>query len=254
VELITAELLAGLPHGFFGRQGGVSSGPWASLNCGLRSGDDPAAVRANRGRAAAALGFAPQALRTARQVHGTACVAVTEAWDHDAAPDADALVTDRPGVLLGVLTADCAPVLLADPLAGVVGACHAGWRGALDGVLGTVVDGMVALGAAPGRIRAAIGPCIAQRSYEVGPDYRAQFLAADPENDRFFAPGPRGRPHFDLAGYVAARLALAGVREVAIGGADTAAEPTRFFSHRRARLAGEDRFGLQLAAIGVKLG
>ena len=168
--------LRGIGHGFFGRRGGVSEGVWESLNVGLRSGDRPERIAANRARIAEAMGVQPERLVTARQVHGTTAVAATEPWDNGAAPEADALVTDRPGLALGVLAADCGPVLLADRDAGVIGAAHAGWKGALDGVLESVVAAMVGLGATPGRITAALGPCIAQASYEVGPEFVARFF------------------------------------------------------------------------------
>ena len=167
----------GVRHGFFGRRGGVSEGVWDSLNVGLRSGDRPERIAANRARVAEALGAAPDRLVTARQVHGTTALAVTAPWDNAEAPEADALVTDRPGLLLGVLAADCGPILLADPEAGVIGAAHAGWKGALGGVLEGVVAAMVGLGAAPERITAVLGPCIAQPSYEVGPEFVARFTA-----------------------------------------------------------------------------
>ena len=250
---LETEALAGIDgvrHGFFGRPGGVSEGVWSSLNVGLRSGDDPARIAANRARAAAALGLAPERLVTARQVHGTKALTVTEPWPVDAAPEADALVTDRPGLLLGVLAADCGPVLFADPEAGVVGAAHAGWKGALAGVLEATVEAMIELGAAPGRITAVLGPCIAQPSYEVGPEFVARFVAADPDHARFFAPdGERAR--FDLKGFVAAHLVAAGIGRVEVLPHDTCADESRFFSYRRTTLRREERFGLQLSAIAL---
>ena len=188
---ITAASLADLPglrHAFLTRQGGVSAGPFASLNLGQRSGDDPANIATNRQRAAALLGGTADRLVTARQVHSATCLAVTEPWAPDAPPEADALATDRPGLLLGVLTADCAPVLLADPEARVVGAAHAGWRGALSGIVEATVATMRRLGADPQRIRAAVGPCIARESYEVGPEFEQRFLAEDPDSARHFTP------------------------------------------------------------------
>ncbi|MBY0335777.1 MAG: peptidoglycan editing factor PgeF [Acetobacteraceae bacterium] len=242
-EHLTHDALRGLPHGFFTRRGGVSTGAYASLNCSLRSADDPEAVASNRGRAAGELGFArPLALR---QVHGAAVAVARDAWE--TAPEADAAVTDRPGVLLSVVTADCAPVLFADPEAGVVGAAHAGWRGAAAGVLEATVAAMAGLGAAPGRIVAVIGPCIAQASYEVAEDMVA---ALGPSGNDFLAPGPRPRRwQFDLPGYCAARLARCGV--VAALGIDTLADEERFFSHRRRTLAGGGPIGHQLSAIGL---
>lgn len=230
-------------HGFFTRRGGVSRGAYATLNCGLRGADDPAHVAANRARVAAALGAPPGALVTLRQVHGCAVLRVAEPPPDAATIEGDALVTDRPGVVLGVLTADCAPVLFADRAAGVVGAAHAGWRGAVGGVLEATIAAMEALGAARGRIAAVIGPCIAQVSYEVRGDLRESVADA-----RFFAPG-RDDAHFqfDLAGYCASRLAE--VSEVAILGADTCADEARFFSHRRRTSAGGGPLGHQLSAI-----
>jgi polyphenol oxidase len=245
--------LPGLGHGFFTRRGGVSGGAWASLNVGLRGGDAPDRVAENRARAAAALGGAAERLVTARQVHGTVALMVQEAWDNHAAPEADALVTDRPGLILGVLTADCGPVLLADREAGVVGAVHAGWKGALGGVVEAALAAMARLGAAPRRVTAALGPCIAQRSYEVGPEFVARFAAEDDAGGAFFAPGSAAeKARFDLAGYVAARLRRAGVGRVEVLGHDTYAEEDLFFSFRRTTQRREERFGLQLSAISLR--
>lgn len=235
---------AALParHGFFTRRGGVSSGAYATLNCGLRSEDDPAAVAENRARAAQALGAAPEALRALRQVHGAAVVNACEAWD--ALPEADAMVSRTPGVALGIITADCAPVLFHDAEARVIGAAHAGWKGAVTGVLEATIAAMEALGATRAGITAVVGPCIAQASYEVRSDLRDAVGDA-----RFFAPG-RDAAHFqfDLAGYCTARLAAAGVATAAIG-VDTLADDARFFSHRRRTLAGGGPLGHQLSAI-----
>ncbi len=249
---LEAALLAlpGIRHGFFGRPGGVSEGVFASLNVGLRSGDERARVLENRSRAAAALGASLEHLCIARQVHGVTCLRVDTAWEPSAPPEADALVTTRPGILLGVTSADCAPVLLADPEAGVVAAAHAGWRGALAGVLEAVVEGMIAAGAAPGRICAVVGPCIGRRSYEVGPDLRARFLEEDPQSEPFFLEAAgSGRPRFDLEGYCVYRLGRAGVGRVQAVGRDTCAEAELFFSFRRTTLSGGGPFGLQLSAI-----
>lgn len=243
--------LAGIRHGFFGRQGGVSEGAFASLNVGLRSGDEPARVLENRRRAAAALDAPLANLCVARQVHGARCVRVEAPWPVEQPPEADALVTRRPGLLLGVTTADCAPVLLADPQAGVVGAAHAGWRGALAGVLEAVVAGMVEAGAEPRRIVAVVGPCIAQESYEVGDEFYIRFLAEDPSSARFFARSRDGGLRFDLAGYCLARLARAGVEQRAALKRDTVREAALFFSYRRATRAGGGPFGVQLSAIGL---
>ncbi len=233
-------------HGFFTRRGGVSTGPYASLNGSLSGGDAPDLVQANRDRVAQHLGA--RTMVGVTQVHGAAVAVVTDAWPPGAGPRADAMVTARPGVALGIITADCTPVLLADPVAGVIGAVHAGWRGAVAGVLEATVAAMVQLGAAPGRIAAAIGPCIRQPSYEVGADLRDAVLAAGAEGGRFFLDGARpGHWQFDLAGYCAARLAvLAGVDTLS---ADTAADPGRFFSHRRRTLAGGGAIGHQMSAI-----
>ena len=235
---------AALParHGFFTRRGGVSTGAYAALNCGLRSEDDPAAVAENRARAARAIGAMPEALRSLRQVHGAAVIEAHAAWE--SLPEADAMVTRTPGVALGIITADCAPVLFQDAQAGVIGAAHAGWKGAVLGVLEATIAAMEALGAQPGRITAVVGPCIAQASYEVRADLR------DAVGDsRFFRPG-RDDAHFqfDLAGYCTARLHAAGVAGAALGH-DTLMDEARFFSHRRRTLAGGGPLGHQLSAI-----
>ena len=240
----------GAPHGFFGREGGVSTGAMASLQCGLGADDDLTAVRENRARAAAAL-LPGAPLVTVRQVHGTAVVHATGAVADDARQEADALVTDRPGVLLGVLAADCAPVLLADDQAGVVGAAHAGWRGALAGVTDSVVAAMEALGARRERIAAAVGPCIALASYQVDEDFRRRFLDADPANERFFRDGAAGHHQFDLEGYAGARLAAAGVAHVDLLGEDTYSQPDRYYSYRRATHRGEPDYGRQISLIGL---
>lgn len=244
---------AALPvaHGFFTRAGGVSAGPYASLNCSLSSQDAREAVQENRARAARAIEAEPAALLGLTQVHGAAVVRVTAPWAAGEGPRADAMVTDRPGIALGIITADCAPVLLCDAAAGVVGAAHAGWRGAVAGVLEATVAAMRALGAR--HIMAAIGPCIAQESYEVGADLHAAVLARDAADVRFFAPGTReAHWQFDLAGYCAARLAGIGVA-AAVLGLDTVAEEARFFSHRRRTLAGGGPIGHQISAIRTPL-
>ena len=238
------------PHGFFTRRGGVSSGPFASLNCSLSGQDDRNAVLRNRALAVQSLGGDPNGLVGLTQVHGTAAVPVSAAWPAGAGPRADAMVTDRPGIALGIVTADCAPVLFADTAAGVVGAAHAGWRGAVAGVLEATVQAMRDLGARTERIVAAIGPCIGQASYEVGADLHDAVLARDPANDRFFAPGRRAAHwQFDLAGYCAARLSTLGVGGVQTVAADTAADEERFFSHRRRTLNGGGPIGHQIAII-----
>jgi YfiH family protein len=255
-EFITTPALGavtGLRHGFFTRRGGVSAGPWAALNCSLSGQDDRDHVRENRRRAADALGLPADALHGLSQVHGIAVAEVDAAgWREGEGPRADALVTSRPGVVLGIVTADCAPVLFADPAAGVIGAAHAGWRGAVDGVLEETIAAMVALGALPGRMVAAVGPCIAQPSYEVGPDMREAVLARAAADARHFAPGARpDRWQFDLAGYCAARLLDAGVLSVETAGTDTLANEQQFFSHRRRTLAGGGPIGHQLSAIAL---
>jgi len=241
----------GAPHGFFTRQGGVSSGPYATLNCGLASGDAREAVLENRARAARAIGADPVRLFVLRQVHGVMVMPVGDSpWGPGAGPEADAMVSSRPGAALGIVTADCAPVLLADAEAGVIGAAHAGWRGAVAGVIEATLAAMQSLGAAPARIRAAIGPAIRQPSYEVGPDLRDSVLGNDPRDERFFAPGRReDRWFFDLPGYCAARLTVAGLGSVTTLAADTAADPGRFFSHRRRTLAGGGPIGHQISLI-----
>ena len=238
------------PHGFFTRRGGVSTGAYASLNCSLSRGDARDAVMENRARAARAIGAEPAGLVGLMQVHGADVVHVTAAWRPGEGPRADAMVTDRPGFALGVISADCAPILLADPGSGVIGAAHAGWRGAVSGVIGAVVEAMVTLGAEPARIAAAVGPCIRQPSYEVGADLRAAVLHGSNADDRFFAVGRReGHWQFDLAGYCAARLQAAGVGTIDVLEADTAADEARFFSHRRNTLAGGGPLGHQISII-----
>jgi hypothetical protein len=239
-------------HGFFTRGGGVSEGEFASLNCGYSSGDEIARVEANRARALQRLGMAPASLCTVRQVHGAKVMRTRASQPGRPSVAADALVTDRPGITLGVLCADCAPVLLADPDAGVIGAAHAGWRGALAGVIEASVEAMVGLGAARGRIRAAIGPCIAQASYEVGPELRKAFIAEDLSCDDLFAPSAGSdRLLFDLKGYVVRRLSRAGIEQRTALPDDTHADPACFFSARRTRQAGGERFGLMLSAIAL---
>lgn len=237
-------------HGFCGRQGGVSDGVVASLNCGLGSDDDPHSVAKNRARVRGTV--APDAAMVGVwQVHGREVVTVTEPWPDDARPYADALVTNRPGVALSILTADCAPVLFADDEAGVVGAAHAGWKGALAGVTDATLDAMEALGADRARIAAAVGPCIAQASYEVDDAFRGRFGAADLANDRFFKDGRPGHARFDLEGFLVARLGSAGVRRVEALGLDTLSLEDRYYSYRRATLAGEPDYGRQISVIAL---
>ncbi len=248
---MTAEALTtGLPtpHGFFTRRGGVSTGPYASLNGSLSGRDDPDHVARNRALAAEAIGADPAALVGAVQVHGTAVAAVAAATA--ARPEADALVADRAGVTLVIVTADCAPVLFVDARAGVIGAAHAGWRGALAGVLEATLAAMVARGARLSDVHAAVGPCIGRASYEVAADLRDAVLARDAADERFFLDGPRpDRWRFDLGGYCAARLAAAGLSRATVLDADTCADEARFFSHRRRTLAGGGAIGHQMSMI-----
>ena len=246
----SAATLSGTPHGFFGRQGGVSTGELASLNTGIGSGDDPAAIAENRRRVAAAV-MPGAALVGVYQVHGRDCAVTDAAWAEADRPHADALVTDRPGILLGILTADCVPVLLADHGAGVVGAAHAGWKGALAGITDSTIAAMQAKGATTASITAAIGPCIGAASYEVDTAFVDRFLAADPANDHFFRAGRAGHAQFDIAAYVAARLAAAGVARVEILGDDTYALDADYFSYRRACHRSENGYGRQLSVIGL---
>lgn len=250
VETIRARALAGVPHAFLGRRGGISTGIYAGLNVGLGSGDDPAAVAENRRRAVEAV-LPGARLVTVHQVHSARAV-VAESWLDDARPQADALVTDRPGLLLGALAADCVPVLFADAAAGVVGAAHSGWKGAIGGVLQATIDVMEVLGADRSRIAAAVGPCIARASYEVDEGFFARFVADDPENERFFLDGRPGHHQFDIEAYAVSRLALAGVTRIEALGLDTYANEDRFFSYRRATHRGETDYGRQIAVIGLE--
>lgn len=244
---ITIPTLAA-PHGFFTRKGGVSTGPYASLNCSLSGQDARDAVLENRARVARHLGADPTGLVGLHQVHGDVAIAVTDPWQAGEGPRADAMVTDRPGIALGIVTADCAPVLFADCAAGVIGAAHAGWRGAVGGVLEATIAAMRTLGARD--ITAAIGPCIAQESYEVGRDLRDAVLEHGAANARFFLPGKRPEHwQFDLPGYCAARLTEAGLTGIAITGADTCAREEDFFSHRRRTLSSGGPIGHQISAI-----
>ena len=248
VEVIRATALAGLAHGFLGRRGGVSTGLCAGLNTGFGADDDRIAVTENRRRAVEAV--APgAALVTVHQVHSADVMVATAPWPDDARPRADALVTDRPGLALGIVTADCVPVLLADREVGVIGAAHAGWKGAFAGVVGATVAAMEGLGAERSRIAAAIGPCIARKSYEVDESLFRRFTEAEPPNERFFTPGREGHHQFNLEAYVLSRLADAGVTRAEALGLDTYADPDRFFSFRRATHQGEPTYGRQLSLI-----
>jgi YfiH family protein len=251
VEVIRAGVLGEVPHGFLGRRGGVSTGVAAGLNTGPGSGDDPAAIAENRARASAAV-LPGARLVGVYQIHSAGCITVAEPWADADRPRGDALVTDRPGILLGILTADCAPVLLADVKAGVIGAAHAGWKGALSGVTDTVIDAMIAIGARRERIVAAIGPCIARASYEVDDAFFDRFVQQDASNKIFFDPGGPGHQQFDLEAYVARRLADAKIARVETLCIDTYAAPQRFFSYRRATHRGDAAYGRQLSLIGLR--
>jgi hypothetical protein len=252
---ITLSALDGDPairHAFFTRQGGVSGGLFASLNCGFGSGDNLDDVARNRAIAAAQLDLSPERLVSCHQIHGTTVITVERPWRREDNPRADGTVTKVPGIALGVLAADCAPVLFADAEAGVIGAAHGGWRGALAGVMEATVTAMVALGARADRLRAGIGPCIGQASYEVGPEFPVNFAAADPASAAFFVPAGRpGHFLFDLPGYIALRLQRLGLAVVERAPHDTAAEEELFFSYRRACLRGERDYGRGLAAIAL---
>lgn len=248
LEILTHPLLRDMKHGFFTRKGGASSGLFSGLNCGRRSTDQTDMVALNRARVATAMGVPAEALATVRQVHSARAVTLADPRDipEVASTEADGIVTALHGVALAVLTADCQPILLADREAGVIGACHAGWRGALDGVIEATIDAMQALGAR--RIRAVIGPTISQRAYEVGPDFMDSFLAEDPGFDRFFSGGPNGRPMFDLPSFGLMRLRGAGV-EAEWSGHCTYSDPGKFFSYRRATHEGEADYGRLISAI-----
>lgn len=242
--------IEGVRHAFFTRNGGVSEGIYASNNCGFGSRDDAKAVAENRARAMRRIDADPARLVTLSQVHSADVVVVKAPWRREDAPRADAMVTSVPGIVLGILTADCAPVLFADAEARVVGAAHAGWRGALSGVLEATVAAMCRMGASADRISAAIGPAIGRVSYEVGPEFPSPFLAQDPANAAFFFPAEAKDRHlFDLKGYAAARLAAIGLADVAVLPNDTRLENRRFFSYRRSCIRGEPDYGRQLSAI-----
>ena len=250
VPHVRAKELAPLPHGFFGRQGGSSSGEFASLNASVSVGDDPARVAQNRALAASTLGGSAETIVMLHQVHSNRVVVAGESFSAEALPQADALVTRTRGLLLCILTADCAPVLLADHEAGVIGAFHAGWKGAVTGVAEATVAAMTKMGAQPARTRAAIGPTISAPNYEVGPDFAAEVIAANPHAaSRVSAPNG-GREHFDLPGFVGDRLRAAGVGTITDLGICTYGAPDAYFSHRHATHRGT-RTGRQMALIGL---
>lgn len=239
-------------HAFFTREGGVSDGLYASLNGGIGSNDSPDKVRENRARMAASLGVAPTRLVTCYQIHSPDVIVATEPWTRETAPRADAIVTRTPGLAIGVTTADCGPILFADAQAGVIGAAHAGWKGALTGVLEATVAAMEKLGARRSRIKAALGPAIRQPNYEVGVEFGDRFKAADAANDRFFAPAARpGHAMFDLPGYIRSRLERAEIASIEDLGLCTYADPARFFSYRRTTHRAEPDYGRHVNAIAL---
>lgn len=250
ITILRATALDGVAHGFMGRTGGVTTDPTASLDMGRRGLPPTPALQENQRRVIAAIAPGSR-FATVHQVHSPDAVIVGTDWDEDNRPHADALVTDRPGLLLGILTADCAPVLFADREAGVVAAAHAGWKGALHGVTDATIARMEELGADRSRIAAAIGPCIARASYEVDDAFLTRFAASDPANERFFTPGKPGHHQFDLEAYVVHRLAAAGLRRIEALGADTYADPARFFSYRRATHEGAPDYGRQISVIAL---
>ena len=249
LEILTSEALTPFRHGFFTRKGGASSGVFAGLNCGAGSSDQAEIVAINRARVAEAMGVAPDHLVSIHQHHSADVVHVTGPLPEK--PKADAMVTATPGVALGILTADCQPVLFADPHAGVVGAAHAGWKGALSGVLEATLDAMEALGADRTEISAVIGPSISQAAYEVGPEFMDAFLDEDPDNARFFAGGKGDRVQFDLPSYGLHRLRDAGIGNATWTRHCTYADPDRFFSYRRTTHAGEADYGRLISVIHV---
>ena len=252
IEAGSLAALDGIRHAFFTRSGGVSYGIYASLNGGIGSYDAPANVAENRARMAATLKVAPERFITAYQIHSPDVVTVHTPWAPSERPRADAIVTRTRGLAIGVTTADCGPILLADAQAGVIGAAHAGWRGALGGVVEAAIAAMERCGAERGRIVVALGPMIRQSSYEVGPELVARFVAADAANARFFAPSARaGYAMFDLAGFITARLRDTGVSHIADVGRCTYAEPRDFFSYRASTHRGEDDYGRHVNAIAL---
>jgi len=244
------ETLSHVRHGFFTRQGGISKGIYEGLNCGLGSDDDKGAVIENRARVAASLGVARQNLLTVHQIHSADVIHVTDPWLYEEAPKGDAMVTTRTDIALGILAADCTPVLFADAEARVIGAAHAGWKGAFTGVLEATIKAMIDLGARRERIIAAVGPCISREAYEVGPEFRDRFVDADTRHDVWFTPSARERHFmFDLTGYVAHRLSAAEIETVARLDRCTYADETKFFSYRRTTHRGETDYGRQMSAI-----
>ncbi len=249
LEILTADELLPFRHGFLTRSGGVSSGIFQGLNCGLGSSDQRDAVLTNRRLVARAMGVAPERLITLNQTHSARVATVDDAGA--AGGDHDAMVTRKPGLALAILTADCQPVLFADARAGVIGAAHAGWKGALGGILEATIAAMEELGAERRRISAVIGPCISQTAYEVGPEFRDRFVQENPENARFFAPGEEGKFMFDLPGLGLSRLQAAGIASARWLGHCTYHDPDRFYSYRRATHAHEADYGRLISVITI---
>jgi len=251
VDVTKAETLGDIPHGFLGRKGGLSEGIYVGLNVGLGSDDAPEIIEQNRILAAEAI--LPEAsLNTLYQVHSADVVTLDSAIPFEDRPQADAMVTNTAGLLLGILTADCVPVLFHDPVAKVIGAAHAGWKGAIAGVTDNVLEAMEAIGANRANVRAAIGPCIAKKSYEVDAGFQRRFCEQDPANERFFVDGKPEHYQFDIEAYVAHRLANAGLKKIEMLGLDTYSDASRFYSYRRSCHNGEDGYGRQIALIGLK--
>ena len=252
LQAAALKALKGIRHAFFTREGGVSQGIYASLNGGVGSNDRPDDVRENRARMAAALGVTPDRFLSLYQIHSPDVMTVDAPWASDARPRADAMVTKVPGLALGISTADCGPVLFADADARVIGAAHAGWKGAFTGVLEATLAAMEKLGAKRGKISVALGPMIRQPSYEVGPEFVERFAAADTANSRFFAPSARAdHAMFDLPGYIRSRLEKAGVAQIDDIALDTCADPERFYSYRRTTLRKEPDYGRHINAISL---
>jgi YfiH family protein len=238
-------------HGFFGRRGGVSAGVYKSLNCGPGSGDEPAKVMENRRRVCAAIGGSIDRLAAPRQVHSAKAVIADKAFEPNERPECDALVTKRPGLVLGVLAADCAPIMLCDPHNGVIAAIHAGWRGAVGGVIESAVEAMASLGADPGKTAAGIGPCLSQSSFEVGPDLIDAVLNATPWAENLFEPGPGDRQFFDLKRYAQGRLARLGIAHIDALTDDTLTAQEQYFSHRHSVKTGERDCGRNMSVIMI---
>lgn len=250
IDVIKARALEGIPHGFLGRKGGVSTGIYAGLNIALGSNDDRTLVIENRRRARKAVLSGSEFARV-YQIHSADAVTVVSGNDEFDPPKGDALVTNQPNILLGISTADCVPVLFADVEAGVIGAAHSGWKGAISGINESTIAAMEALGADRSQVVCSIGPCIAQKSYEVDDDFFRRFSEVDPANERFFASGKPSHHQFDIEGYVAARLAAAGIGTVECLGEDTYSQPERFFSYRRSCHLNEGDYGAQISLIGL---